>query len=715
MGKKSVRASGGIMSREVLERIADNINDDNVIAKWEEFIQYLLHNQRPEGFHPETDALIASYERGDIPFHQLEGILRHFVYERLIRARLEGRLREDYHQGELAYEGGEMPPEKMFFKTAEESYSATPQSALDGFSLVVSTPTLKAYLKDKTLLIGLRGTKLNDKRDLVADVKLPFNLLKGTDRYKTDKATFEAIVKRYPPQDYEYYISGHSLGGAIDNQLKYDFPFIKNAVEYNPAFQAKDLFWSQKPEIKRIYTDKDGLYNLGGKLFRNNKVIPAKSATGVSAIDAISGHILSNFGDLYKGGGKISRRKIMKGSGYSPLAKSVMAKDVVPQERARRMAELIRWNEIGRHQKDVVDDLMDLRDLNPTPQITTALNRAIADFNAIKAKFRSLQDRDATLRKQGKGGSKKSGYVRKLIAEGKLDPSKVKKPSANIKARMITRRQELLRLVDVLEAHPDKTDVYVSKSRYGDDIVVVKGQDPVFKSKLEVRPLKYESGRFDDYVGDGPIMMTIPYVDGPYNFVHFSIHPRTEDDFDYVLKNWAKELRKVIKEMPDIDDLVSGGASGGKMSRSSGFIKLMIAKKHLKRNPEDYPIPPKDQPINVRDKITPKRFVINRIANPSSYIKKRFKPIPEGEEEDSSEEEQEVEIPTLKRKGKQSINRPFKKGERATLTEAQHKQLKIAERIRQWKSKAKKEGLTLQEYFKAHPSLKTEGIDISKL
>jgi hypothetical protein len=199
--------------------------------------------------------------------------------------------------------GGAMPPESLFFRSAKQSYKAVPERELAGFELVVNTPTCKVYKKDNVILIGLRGTDIADKQDLIADASLAINRLSKTERYKKDKATLERLIKIYPPQDNEYYLSGHSLSGAIINQLKYDFPFLRNAVEYNPAFQVKDLIWSQKPDIKRIYTDKDGLYRLGGRLFAKNTVIPAQNSTGVDAIDAVSGHILSNFASLYPEGG----------------------------------------------------------------------------------------------------------------------------------------------------------------------------------------------------------------------------------------------------------------------------------------------------------------------------------------------------------------------------------------------------------------------------
>lgn len=73
------------------------------------------------------------------------------------------------------------------------------------------------------------------------DATLPFNALRFTRRYRGDVAVIRQIVQKYPPNQYEYYLTGHSLGGAIVRQLKRDFPFFKDAVVYNGAFQPYDL------------------------------------------------------------------------------------------------------------------------------------------------------------------------------------------------------------------------------------------------------------------------------------------------------------------------------------------------------------------------------------------------------------------------------------------------------------------------------------------
>jgi hypothetical protein len=150
-------------------------------------------------------------------------------------------------------------------------------------------------------MIAVRGTK--DFRDVKADTSLPFNNLTNTNRYQNDRNIIASLSRTFNPSVYDYYLTGHSLGGAIVSQLKRDFPFLKDAVLYNSAFQPKDLVQQSSGSIKRVYTTDDPLYNAGGKFFINSRVVPINT----TAIDGIlgrvirgyKGHKLSKFRELY--------------------------------------------------------------------------------------------------------------------------------------------------------------------------------------------------------------------------------------------------------------------------------------------------------------------------------------------------------------------------------------------------------------------------------
>jgi len=206
-------------------------------------------------------------------------------------------------KNEIAGEG--KPTEKIFYKTADFAYETNPPKEVGDFVLFKNTPTMDAWInwRDNTIMIAVRGSK--DFRDLKANTSLPFNNLINTQRYKEDKATIQQILAQFPPSAYEYYLSGHSLGGAVVAQLKKDFPLLKDAVVYNSAYQTNDII-REDPTIKKLYTTDDPLYKLAGKSFKNKVVVPVDSGflRGISGIlgsvaRGYSGHKLTKFKSLY--------------------------------------------------------------------------------------------------------------------------------------------------------------------------------------------------------------------------------------------------------------------------------------------------------------------------------------------------------------------------------------------------------------------------------
>ncbi len=206
--------------------------------------------------------------------------------------------------------GGARPAEKQFYNAAKSSYQPRGEPNIgNGFKLFADTRTLDFFIRpsDKTILIGVRGTVLTDFNDIKADASLLANNLKNTNRYTIDKNKVAEIINKYP--DYQFYLSGHSLGKAIVTQLKRDFPILKEAVGFNGAFQPTDLV-AQDPTIDNNYVKTDFLYNMGGRFFKNVKVIPPnpeKSRGFFSFLKktfaprSISGHSLNNFRGLYGG------------------------------------------------------------------------------------------------------------------------------------------------------------------------------------------------------------------------------------------------------------------------------------------------------------------------------------------------------------------------------------------------------------------------------
>ena len=231
--------------------------------------------------------------------------------------------------------GGVRPTNQQFLDIVKTSYMKAPPKLVSDFELVYASPTLDAWLNEprKTIVVSVRGTDVSDKQDLYADANIPFQRLTKTPRYMTDKNAVMELFKRYDPKAYEYYLTGHSLGGAIDNALIRDFPDFKYAMEYNPAFQPYDLISQQRGKVFRNYTDKDPLYRLGGRLFADKKVIPAQG-TAVPDLGAVgtlynsvAGHSLSNFqgaGNSHMGtlNGMLTKHQIQQDQGVNEVGET---------------------------------------------------------------------------------------------------------------------------------------------------------------------------------------------------------------------------------------------------------------------------------------------------------------------------------------------------------------------------------------------------------
>ena len=203
--------------------------------------------------------------------------------------------------------GGFLPKEKQFFKVAKEEYKLDPPTQIDEFTLVYKSPTIHVYLNEagRTILLSLRGTVPTDKDDLLADASIAINRLYYSNRFKRDKAELQKIFQKYPPSQYEYYLTGHSLGGAITNSVVREYPKnIKYAVTYNPAFQPYDLYSQQRDKIKRLYTPDDALYKIGGRFMSPTVVPTTKSLLPnlnlvTTGINAYQGHSMDNFNSYY--------------------------------------------------------------------------------------------------------------------------------------------------------------------------------------------------------------------------------------------------------------------------------------------------------------------------------------------------------------------------------------------------------------------------------
>jgi hypothetical protein len=181
------------------------------------------------------------------------------------------------------------PSDKDYRRMAKGAYSGTP---VKGYEIVTQSPTIKIYKKPDSddLVVSARGSY--DLRDWKTNLTLPFNGLASSDRYKEDKAFVTGALEKYG-KGKKVYVTGHSLGGAVAEQLKKDIPDIKKGKTYNPAFQGSDFFSRKDSSVKREYGSGDALGYFGrylpGAKVRDTKTSYANQA--VSAANPVIGKV----------------------------------------------------------------------------------------------------------------------------------------------------------------------------------------------------------------------------------------------------------------------------------------------------------------------------------------------------------------------------------------------------------------------------------------
>jgi hypothetical protein len=298
---------------------------------------------------------------------------------------------------------GVRPSDKDFYAVAKEQYKKKGDENVKNYKLMFDSPTVKAYLDDvaDTIILSVRGT--SDFRDVKADASIAINRLKYSDRYVNDKNIIDQLAQRYPYSKYDYYLVGHSLGGALINQLKRDFPWLKDNVQFNPAFQPYDLISQQSKDSKRFYTPDDPLYNLGGRFFSNKIIVDTQQPTikmpsniASDAFNYYQGHSLDNFDKLLGGSLKIIDSMIKGGKITDENLKEIL----------NIIDDLNKWNKKYKNKKRVEND-----------EGFEELSRIFIRLKKEIKKNKIVEDKEIV-----KGGlSQKQGFIRKYIAKNFID------------------------------------------------------------------------------------------------------------------------------------------------------------------------------------------------------------------------------------------------------------------------------------------------------
>lgn len=252
---------------------------------------------------------------------------------------------------------GALPPEKDLNMLERGTYrnNRGEDAEVPGYQILAKSPTVIFYkaIADNTIIIAVRGSV--DSRDwLRTNTVLPLGRLTNTSRYKEDKKFVGDNLAKYA-QGNDVYVVGHSLGGAIANQLQLDFPIIQGGLSFNPAFQPQDYF--KKSNVHRKYTEGDPLGKLGrylpGAEVEQNQNIVEKLIPG-NPIKSAYSHFLENFesGKVPWSGVMGQHHKLSAfESGKDGGAKVVMDKKAYVKEHKKLIKLLEKAGKEGKEQK----------------------------------------------------------------------------------------------------------------------------------------------------------------------------------------------------------------------------------------------------------------------------------------------------------------------------------------------------------------------------
>lgn len=194
-----------------------------------------------------------------------------------------------------------MPETKILYQMNKNAYDNVETNVDPGWVYMTGTPTLKLYNNGPAIMIAVRGTA--DQRDIITDLTIAAQDMENQQRYKDDKTFIQQFQVNYPAERYTYLLTGHSLGGAICDQLMADGIGLQ-AITFNPAVQ-KRFYDSQNN--KRIYQAEDPLYRMMGRYCKYNVEVRtnrAQSALEVAlsyvpyagvGYTAMQAHSLSNY------------------------------------------------------------------------------------------------------------------------------------------------------------------------------------------------------------------------------------------------------------------------------------------------------------------------------------------------------------------------------------------------------------------------------------
>jgi hypothetical protein len=200
--------------------------------------------------------------------------------------------------------GATTPTKNTLQQMAVASYTTNPPETIGAFKLVKHTATLKFYYDEakRLMIVAIRGTKLTDKHDIIADALAVSGNLKNSYRYNNDLHQLREVKKEYPHA--VFFGVAHSLGGAILDLFLRN-RLISAGLSYNGFPEPQER--QGNPLHHRIYHTGDFIYKIFANKIPNTELRTTsepfwkyllKYSMPVDVFTGIDRHLL----DRFKGG-----------------------------------------------------------------------------------------------------------------------------------------------------------------------------------------------------------------------------------------------------------------------------------------------------------------------------------------------------------------------------------------------------------------------------
>ena len=156
---------------------------------------------------------------------------------------------------------------------SKSMYDQSKAIELPDFKLIQDDTSIRFYRKDddEVILVGVRGTDFQSWTDFYTWFVIGTRSdLRLTTRFQDDLTKLIAFQRNYPPSQFYYVATGHSLAGSIIDRFL-EMGLIEEAITYNPSIEKKHLLDGNILN-HRVYLDTDPLFILMGQYAPNTEI-----------------------------------------------------------------------------------------------------------------------------------------------------------------------------------------------------------------------------------------------------------------------------------------------------------------------------------------------------------------------------------------------------------------------------------------------------------